>query len=133
MAKKKTTKKPEPHLAGVEQLTPYRMRPFGFHVEESAYALRLAEVAINEGDDDGRRAALILLVSGVAAIKNAEDRQTLAAEIIRQVFGETGIALEAARQSMLLWEEIPWEKLGSPIQYTYPVSIEQRKKGGGDE
>lgn len=122
---KRDQRRAEAHETGVAQLTGYRMRPFGFHADEFAYAARLAEVALHEGDDDARRAALILLVAGVAAIESADDRQTHAAAIIRQVFGETEVAAEAARQSMLAWEEIPWEKLQTPAEYDYPVSVGQ--------
>jgi hypothetical protein len=65
------------------------------------------------------------------AIEDADDRQTHAAEIIRHVFADTEVAEEAARQSMLAWEEIPWEKLRTPAEYDYPVSVEQRRRRAG--
>jgi hypothetical protein len=129
--KGRPTRKPEPCDTGVEQLTEYRMRPFGFHADEFAYAARLAEVITQDGDDDNQRVALILLVAGIAAIEDADDRQTHAAEIIRHVFADTEVAEEAARQSMLAWEEIPWEKLRTPAEYDYPVSVEQRRRRAG--
>ncbi|OLE52126.1 MAG: hypothetical protein AUG51_19405 [Acidobacteria bacterium 13_1_20CM_3_53_8] len=101
MKKRQTASKT--HETGAEQYTEMRMRPFAWN--EQDYALMLTEAAAHEHFCDEANAALILLVAGIAAMENDEDRQNMAYFIIERIFSRTQRSSGALKKFMLDWEE----------------------------
>jgi hypothetical protein len=97
-------KQVEPYDTGVRQYTDLRMRPFCASAEEHEYALMLTE-ACSTYESDENNAALILLLAGIAAMENTEDRQTLAGFCVERIFSRTQVSQESLKGFMLEWEE----------------------------
>ncbi|MEJ7713734.1 MAG: hypothetical protein WKF84_28780 [Pyrinomonadaceae bacterium] len=93
----------QPHKTGTLQYTRTRMQLFGVTEEDHQYALTLAE-AVASFTSDAHNAALVLLIGGIAAIENAEDRQMLAEVLIKRFYSYTASAHEGLQAFILKWE-----------------------------